>query len=74
MLARNQDDPDAQPARSRVDEVYCRASDHLRILEFRDGDGVNQTIRTTDDHPFYVVGSASVNASRLEVGDLSRIT
>jgi hypothetical protein len=38
-----------------VVETYRRVADHLRILRFTDTDGHEQVIKTTDDHPFWVV-------------------
>jgi len=57
-------------ARQRVVEKYVRSSDHLRILTFRSSSGVRQTIKTTNEHPFWVVNrQAFVNAAQLKVGD-----
>ncbi len=54
----------------RVVEVYRRTSDHLRILTFAASDGSEQTLKTTDDHPFWVVSrDAFVDAKRLQPGD-----
>ncbi len=39
----------------RVVEVYRSTADHLRILTFQSPDGAEQTLKTTDDHPFWVV-------------------
>jgi len=53
-----------------VVETYVRTSDHLRILTFESEDGTRQTLKTTDEHPFWVVNQAEfVEAEKLCVGD-----
>jgi RHS repeat-associated protein len=51
-----------------IDRTYRRTTDHLRILTIRSGDGTEQTLRTTDEHPFWVPGRGWVNAGSLEPG------
>jgi hypothetical protein len=54
----------------RVTEVYRRVSDHLRILTFRAADGTEQTLKTTDEHPFWAESrQAWIEAKNIEVGD-----
>jgi hypothetical protein len=54
----------------RVSEVYRRVSDHLRILTFRAPDGSEQTLKTTDEHPFWAENrNAWTEAKNVEVGD-----
>jgi hypothetical protein len=54
----------------RVAEVYRRVSDHLRILTFRAADGTEQTLKTTDEHPFWTENrQAWIEAKNLAVGD-----
>jgi len=54
----------------RVVEVYRRTSDHLRILRFEANDGSQQTLETTDEHPFWIVGDETfTEAKDLKVGD-----
>jgi hypothetical protein len=53
-----------------VVEVYRRTSDHLRILQFVAEDGSTQTLKTTNDHPFWETGKRTfINAGELQVGD-----
>ncbi len=53
----------------RVVEVYRRTSDHLRILTFQADDGTQQTLETTNEHPFWVVGDETfTEAKNLKVG------
>ncbi len=53
----------------RVIEVYRRTSDHLRILTFQANDGTQQTLETTNEHPFWVVGYETfTEAKNLKVG------
>jgi RHS repeat-associated protein len=40
-------------AAKRVDKVFVRVADHLRVLWLDSPDGQSQEIRTTDDHPFW---------------------
>ncbi len=54
----------------RVVEVYRRTSDHLRILTFQAKDGTQQTLETTNEHPFWVEGDETfTDAKDLKVGD-----
>jgi hypothetical protein len=57
----------------RVLRTVKHSSDHLRVLEFEDATGQRQTIRTTDEHPFWVVDTSEargryIPAQHLEVG------
>jgi hypothetical protein len=70
ILSRNQNDPYGPLVYSRVDKVYRRLADHLRILSIRDFSAREQTLKTTDDHPYYVPGKGWVKAGNLEVGDV----
>lgn len=74
VLAKPEDNPDAEPGLCRVAEVYRRTSDHLRVLTIRDSEGREQSLKTTDDHPFFidhtVTGESGwVNACKLTEGD-----
>ena len=52
-----------------VKEAYRRTSDHLRHLTFATTDGKQQTLSTTDEHPFWsVTAEAFVDAGTLELG------
>ncbi len=54
----------------QVVEVYRRTSDHLRILEFIAKDGSTQTLKTTNEHPFWTSNKPTfVTAGELKVGD-----
>jgi hypothetical protein len=53
----------------RVEEVFARITDHLRILIIQSNDGLQQTLKTTDEHPFWVSSKGWVNAAKLQVGD-----
>ena len=39
--------------RRKVEEVFVRKSDHLRLLQLRSPTGEIQELRTTDNHPFW---------------------
>jgi len=59
----------SQIKRQRVEETFVRVSDHLRVLEFRDSAGSNQTIKTTDEHPIWSHDQAKyILANALAVG------
>ena len=51
VLAREEYGP--QVKLQRIEEMFVRVSDHLRVLEFRDATGRTQPIKTTDEHPFW---------------------
>jgi hypothetical protein len=57
----------------RVTDVIHRVSDHLRILEFEAEDGTTQTIKTTNEHPFWLIEEQSyVEAKNLKLGQRVR--
>ena len=52
-----------------VKEVYRRISNHLRHLSFESSDGTQQTLSTTDEHPFWsVTADDFIEAGSLIVG------
>ncbi|MDB5342830.1 MAG: tandem-95 repeat protein [Schlesneria sp.] len=54
----------------QIEETFQRVSDHLRVLTFTDSSGATHTLKTTDEHPFWIGGqNRFVNASELELGD-----
>jgi hypothetical protein len=63
-------DPDHGLAASdrSVVHVFRHAVDHVRILVVRGSDGKREALRTTDDHPFWVVGQGFIRAGRLVAG------
>ena len=52
-----------------IDRTYRRTTDHLRILKIRDSLGAEQTLQTTNEHPFWIFGRGWVNAGALADGD-----
>ncbi|GEM_PF-4218897 len=63
-------DPDTgELAGKAVLQTFRRVSDHLRILRIRNADGTEQTIETTNEHPFWVPDRGWVNAGDLATGD-----
>jgi hypothetical protein len=70
VLSRDQydegDDLDMEP----VARVFRHTSDHLRVLTIQDDDGNVETIRTTNEHPFYVEGQGWTGAKDLAAGAL----
>ncbi|MCX7419868.1 MAG: polymorphic toxin-type HINT domain-containing protein [Planctomycetia bacterium] len=54
----------------KVVEVYRRTTYHLRHLTFESEDGTQQTVETTDEHPFWLATQERWrNAGDLTVGD-----
>ena len=53
-----------------MDRVYRRVADHLRVLTIRDFADHEQTLKTTDDHPYYVQFKEWIKAHELEPGDV----
>jgi hypothetical protein len=52
-----------------VVRLFRSDSDHLRILTFQAADGSEQTLQTTDEHPFWVVGRDDyIEARHLQTG------
>jgi YD repeat-containing protein len=70
IASRDQNEPFGPVVYSRVDRIYRRLADHLRILTVLGFAGCEQTLKTTDDHPYYVDGKDWVKALELEVGDV----
>ncbi len=57
-----------------VTDVFVRETDHLNYLTIIDSTGEEQIIETTDEHPFWVIDSATgigrwVDAKDLQTGD-----
>ena len=68
ILTRDQADVANAVRRGQVTRVFSRKSDHLRCLTIEcRGDQV--VIRTTDDHPFWLVHKGWTRAADLRVGD-----
>jgi hypothetical protein len=63
ILTRAEDDPSAPVEVSTVEEVFVRAS---VLLDLHVG---GQVIRTTAEHPFYVLGKGWTAAGEVRVGD-----
>jgi hypothetical protein len=67
VLAKNPET--GELAAKRVERNFERVTDHLRILRIRNADGTEQTIETTNEHPFWVPSRGWVNAGDLAPGD-----
>jgi hypothetical protein len=66
VLAAPDDDPQGEPVPRQVEEIF---KNYLPTLDLR----VNgRIIRTTAEHPFWVLGRGWVDAQRLEAGDQLR--
>ena len=59
LLARDEHDPDAPLVRRRIVRTYERTAYHLQVLTLADADGRRQTLRVTDEHPFYRTAPAA---------------
>jgi RHS repeat-associated protein len=66
VLAWDEDTGEVVPR--RVIQVFRNVADHLRIVTIRNADGSEQTIRTTDGHPFWVPDEGWVDAEELDEG------
>jgi hypothetical protein len=55
--------------RSRVSRTNKRTAYALQVLTARDGEGVEQTLRVTEEHPFFVQFAGWTAAKSLEPGD-----
>ncbi|NQT12929.1 MAG: hypothetical protein HQ582_09275, partial [Planctomycetes bacterium] len=65
-----QDPETGENCAKRVTQVFRHTADHVRVLEIAVGEeSGTQTIRTTDNHPFWVPGQDWVDAGELRVGD-----
>lgn len=63
-------DPETgEQAWRQVEHALVRATDHLRILTIREAGGSQQTIKTTDEHPFWVPDEGWTTAGKLRPGD-----
>lgn len=69
VVTRNQHDPDGPLLRARVSGTYQRTAYALQILTVRDADGVEQTLRVTEEHPFCVQFAGWTSAKSLRAGD-----
>jgi hypothetical protein len=70
VLSRDQYDAGDDLDPRAVTRVFRKTTDHLRVLTIRDGDGNVETIRTTDEHPFWVEGRGWTGAGELVPGSI----
>jgi hypothetical protein len=68
-LSRSQDDPDGPLVGGRILRKYRRIADQLEVVGIEDAAGRGQTLRTTDEHPFFVARKGWTKSKRLEAGD-----
>ena len=68
VLSRDQHDAGDGIELRRIAAVLVKTSDHVRVLRIQDADGNVETIRTTDEHPFYIAGLGWVRAGELVAG------
>jgi hypothetical protein len=54
VLAKDQDDGSDDAQLRAVTAVSVRTSDHVRVLVIQDSEGNVETLRTTDEHPFFI--------------------
>jgi len=71
VLSRSDADADGPLELKQVTAVHVTTVDHLWLLEIQEPDGTQETIRTTDEHPFWVEGLGWVKAKDLQVGQVS---
>ena len=70
VLARDEHDANDDLDYRRVVDVFQKTSDHLRTLVIAGDNGNVETLRTTDEHPFWVDGRGWTEAGHLREGDL----
>ena len=68
VLSRDQHDASDDVELRRIAAVLVKTSDHVRVLRIQDADGNVETIRTTDEHPFYIAGPSG--AGWVRAGEL----
>lgn len=68
VVARDQSNERDNLDLRRVVQVFRRTSDHLRIVRYKDSRGNVETIKTTDEHPFWVEAVGWLRAGDLEAG------
>jgi hypothetical protein len=56
--------PEDERRVAAVLHTFARGSDHVRVLDIGD-----EEIRTTDEHPFFVMGRGFIKAGELQPGD-----
>jgi hypothetical protein len=69
VFARSEHDPLGELTSCPVTRTYERTAHALRVLRFRDDRGVEQTLRVTEEHPFYVPGAGWKRAESLAEGE-----
>ncbi len=72
VLASDENDPAGELGFREVEEVFRRVAFHLQVVKIRSSTGVAQTIRTTAEHPVYVLGRGWMTSAKLAAGDRLR--
>jgi hypothetical protein len=67
VLARDQNNPAAPVLPKRILDVFSRTADHLQLIRVSDG-LAEQELKTTNTHPFWVIGGGWVKARDLKSG------
>ena len=55
---------------ARVSRTYERPACHLQVLNVRDAEGTDQTLRVTEEHPFFVARRGWTKAREVAGGDV----
>ena len=69
VLTRNQYDPNGPLEEQTVTATEQHVAYDLRDVTIQDADGSTETIRATDEHPFYVTGIGFTGAAQLAEGE-----
>ena len=69
VLSKDQYDENGALVLRPVSRVFRRTSDHLRVLDIEGDSGNVETIRTTDEHPFWADGRGWTLAGDLRPGE-----
>jgi hypothetical protein len=68
VLARSQCASNGDVEERPIERLFRRVSDHLRVIQITDAGGEVESIKTTDEHPFWVQGVGWIGAGELKPG------
>ncbi len=68
-MARDEHDADGELVLRQVEEVFERTAYRLQIITLRSSSGIQQTLKTTAEHPVYAMQQGWVEAGKLKAGD-----
>jgi len=69
VLTRDEHNPDGTLLLRHIEETFIRTAYHLQIVTIRSSTGIEQTLHTTAEHPFYVLGKGWIDCGDIKPGD-----